>query len=101
MFLAAQQSRAQQLHPRGHRARQLLRIPATGPASHEGFQLRGSLSLYVRIDALNVFDWYNYADYKSDYGSRGTLPANPVTYNPTGNIIGVPRTFKAQLGMRF
>lgn len=67
----------------------------------KNFELHDSLSLYVRFDILNVFDWYNFADYKTNYGSSGTLPANPVTYNTMGNIFGVPRTFKAQVGMRF
>ena len=65
------------------------------------FALPGSVTMYVRMDALNVFNWYNYADYTTNYGSSGTLPANAVTYNPIGNIIGVPRTFKATLGVRF
>jgi outer membrane receptor protein involved in Fe transport len=65
------------------------------------FALPESLSLYVRLDILNVFNWYNFADYNTDYGSSGTLPPNPVTYNTKGNILGVPRTFKAQVGMRF
>lgn len=65
------------------------------------FALPGSLTLYVRFDILNVFDWYNFSDYNTNFGSSGTLPPNAVTYNPTGNILGVPRTFKATLGMRF
>lgn len=65
------------------------------------FTLPGSLSLYVRLDMLNVFNWYNFSNYNTNYGSSGVLPPNPVSYNYTGNIFGVPRTFKAQLGMRF
>jgi hypothetical protein len=67
----------------------------------KSFELHGSLSLYVRLDMLNVFDWYNFADYQTNYGSSGSIPPNAVTYNTTGNIVGVPRTFKAQVGMRF
>ena len=67
----------------------------------KNFELHDSLSLYVRVDMLNVFNWYNFSDYNTNYGSTGTIPANAVTYNATGNIIGVPRTFKAQVGMRF
>jgi len=67
----------------------------------KNFELHDSLSLYVRVDMLNVFNWYNFSDYNSNYGSTGTIPANAVTYNTAGNIIGVPRTFKAQVGMRF
>jgi hypothetical protein len=65
------------------------------------FALPGSLSLYLRVDVLNVFNWHNFADYIADVGSSGTLPPHFVTYNPTGNILGVPRTLKAQIGMRF
>ncbi len=65
------------------------------------FTLPGSLTLYARVDVLNVFNWYNFSDYNTNYGSSGVLPANAVTYNTVGNILGVPRTFKAQLGMRF
>ena len=50
---------------------------------------------------LNLFNWYNFVDYNTNYGSTGAIPANAVTYNTTGNIIGVPRTFKAQVGLRF
>lgn len=67
----------------------------------KNFDLPGGLSLYVRLDALNVFNWTNYFDYVTNYGSTGVLPAHPVAYNPTGNIVGVPRTLKAQMGMRF
>jgi hypothetical protein len=57
--------------------------------------------MYVRIDALNVFNWYNYSDYTTNYGSSGVLRANAVTYDTTGNILGTPRMFKATLGVRF
>ena len=67
----------------------------------KNFEVRDSLSLYVRVDMLNVFNWYNFSDYNTNYGSTGTIPANAVTYNTMGNIIGVPRTFKAQVGLRF
>jgi outer membrane receptor protein involved in Fe transport len=67
----------------------------------KNFELHDSLSLYVRVDMLNVFNWYNFSDYNTNFGSSGTLPANAVTYNTTGNILGVPRTLKAQVGVRF
>jgi len=67
----------------------------------KNIELPGSVSMYLRLDVLNVFDWYNFADYTGHYGSSGALPSNAVTYNTTGNISGVPRTFKAQLGVRF
>ena len=51
--------------------------------------------------ALNIFNWYNYSDYNTNFGSTGVLPANAVTYNPQGNLLGTPRMFKATLGVRF
>ena len=65
------------------------------------FALPGSVTLYVRVDALNLFNWYNYSNYITNYGSTGVLPANAVTYDTTGNILGTPRMFKATLGVRF
>jgi outer membrane receptor protein involved in Fe transport len=58
-------------------------------------------SMYVRFDVLNAFNSSNYSDYRFSWGQNGTRNSNPVTYNPIGNITGVPRTFKASLGMKF
>jgi hypothetical protein len=55
----------------------------------------------VRLDALNVFNSSNYTDYLLSWGQNGVPNSDPVSYNPIGNITGVPRTFKATLGMRF
>lgn len=65
------------------------------------FALPGSVTTYVRVDALNIFNWHNYSDYVTNYGSTGSIPPNAVTYNPIGNIIGTPRMFKATVGVRF
>jgi hypothetical protein len=59
------------------------------------------LALYVRLDLLNVFNNTNYADYRTDYGTTGVPPPNPVTFNQIGNILGTPRTLKLQAGVRF
>jgi hypothetical protein len=53
------------------------------------------------LDMLNVFNNTNYSDYQVDYGSKGNVPANPVTFNQVGNILGVPRTLKLQGGVKF
>ena len=58
-------------------------------------------AVYVRFDVLNVFNSANYSDYLFDWGQNGVPNREPVTYNKIGNITGVPRTFKATLGMRF
>jgi outer membrane receptor protein involved in Fe transport len=63
--------------------------------------LGNALALYVRVDLLNVFNNTNYADYKVDYGTTGVPPPSPVTFNQIGNILGTPRTFKLQAGVRF
>ena len=63
--------------------------------------LRGDLSMYVRLDLLNVFNNTNYSDYNIDYGSSGVPPPHPVTFNQIGNIVGTPRTLKLQGGVKF
>jgi outer membrane receptor protein involved in Fe transport len=63
--------------------------------------LGNSVAMYVRLDLLNVFNNANFVDYVKNYGNTGTLPAHPVTFNQTGNIVGVPRTLKLQAGVRF
>ncbi len=60
------------------------------------FELDG-ISLYGRIDVLNVFNWKNYVDVITT-NNNGTLTAD---YNADGNITGVPRMFKVEVGMRF
>lgn len=60
------------------------------------FDLDG-VQLYGRIDLLNVFNWNNYIDVITT-NEDGTLTAR---YNEIGNITGVPRTVKIEVGMRF
>jgi len=63
--------------------------------------LGNALSVYVRLDLLNVFNNTNYADYRTNYGTNGVPPANPVTFNQIGNLFGTSRTLKLQAGVRF
>ncbi len=66
----------------------------------KNFKVYNSLNAYVRIDLINAFNWHNLVDYQENFGSGGVY--NPqVTYNPTGNITGYPRTLKVSLGMNF
>jgi hypothetical protein len=48
-----------------------------------------------------MFNYKNYSDYITNYGSNGVLNKFPVSYNSIGNITGVPRTFKISMGFRF
>ncbi|WP_066096189.1 TonB-dependent receptor [Xanthomonas massiliensis] len=61
------------------------------------FALPGETTLYARLDILNVFNFENYADinYVDD---NGRLLAS---YNTTGDIVGVPRQVKVEVGFRF
>ena len=60
------------------------------------FELDG-IQLYGRLDLLNVFNWKNYVSVITEV-ENGGLNAE---YNRDGNITGVPRMLKFELGMRF
>jgi outer membrane receptor protein involved in Fe transport len=67
----------------------------------KNFQISHFGLVYVRLDGLNVFNWYNYASTNNNWGTNGVPNSNPVTYNYTGNINGVPRTLKLMAGAKF
>ena len=67
----------------------------------KSLQFGGSTSMYVRFDALNVFNWANYSDYTNTWIQNGAFVSDPVRFNTVGNIAGVPRTFKATMGFKF
>ncbi|WP_445144810.1 TonB-dependent receptor [Dyella sp. Tek66A03] len=67
----------------------------------KNFRIYDGLNAYLRFDLLNAFNWNNYSDYATNFGSSGVLNSRPVTYNPIGNILGVPRTVKLTVGLRF
>jgi outer membrane receptor protein involved in Fe transport len=68
----------------------------------KNFEISHFGSVYVRIDGLNVFNWYNYSDTINNWGGNGVPNPNfPVTYNYNGNINGVPRTLKLMFGAKF
>jgi len=58
----------------------------------------GGLSIYGRLDLLNAFNWKNF-DAVIDRDDTG--PGLDFHYNPTGAIVGVPRTLKFEVGVRF
>ena len=67
----------------------------------KNFDLGYGMKLYGRFDLLNAFNFKNYTDVLTNWGSNGVLNSNPVMYNPTGNITFVPRTIKFTIGMKF
>jgi outer membrane receptor protein involved in Fe transport len=67
----------------------------------KNFQISHYGLVYIRLDGLNVFNWYNYATTNNNWGTNGVPNPNPVTYNYTGNINGVPRTLKLMAGAKF
>jgi hypothetical protein len=67
----------------------------------KNFDIAHFASAYVRLDGLNVINFHNYADTILNFGTNGVANPNPVTYNTTGNIFGVPRTLKLTVGARF
>ena len=65
------------------------------------FIISGDTKIYARFDILNLFNWENYADYNTNWGSGGVLNSDPVTYNKKGNIVYLPRTARFTVGLKF
>jgi outer membrane receptor protein involved in Fe transport len=65
------------------------------------FIITGDTKIYARFDILNLFNWQNFADYTTAWGSGGVFNPNGVTYNKQGNITYLPRTARFTIGMKF
>jgi outer membrane receptor protein involved in Fe transport len=65
----------------------------------KNFRLGDKATLYVRLDALNVFNAKNLVDYNLASDSNGVWTG--ASYNQTGNITGTPRQFRLTLGAKF
>lgn len=68
------------------------------------FNIGEIANFYVRADVLNVFNHDNFADTLRAFGldaNGGRISSDPVRYNKTGNITGVPRTLRLTFGARF
>jgi hypothetical protein len=50
---------------------------------------------------LNVFDFKNYSNVITDWGSGGVPNPRPVRLNTSGDILYVPRTVSIEVGMKF
>jgi outer membrane receptor protein involved in Fe transport len=65
----------------------------------KNFKIGDVAKVYVRVDALNVFNTKSFVDYNIFSGSNGL--ANGATYNANGNISGTPRQFRATFGVKY
>lgn len=64
------------------------------------FNIYKEATVYVRFDVINVFNVKNYIDVIPNAGN-GIVSPTGFNYNPNGNITGVPRELRMQLGARF
>ncbi|HJP99524.1 MAG TPA: TonB-dependent receptor, partial [Rhodanobacteraceae bacterium] len=58
-------------------------------AAMKNIRISDTVYWQLRVDIINAFNYKNLVDVTSTYPTF-----YPISYNPTGNIIGVPRTFK-------
>jgi outer membrane receptor protein involved in Fe transport len=65
----------------------------------KNFELGDMGSMYLRIDALNVFNSHNLVDFIDTVGADGIIVSS--RYAPFGNHTGVPRTIRMSLGVKF
>ncbi len=68
-------------------------------SANKHFDLTRGIDWYIRVDALNIFNYKNY-----DPGGGATSIPYQQTYavvNKDGNIVGVPRTFKFTMGVKW
>ncbi|HKE48972.1 MAG TPA: hypothetical protein VKB52_12980, partial [Rhodanobacteraceae bacterium] len=69
-------------------------------AANKDFDLTAGVMMYLRLDLLNAFNFKNYSDFDTNWGSNGVF--NPVvTPTTNGNMYTVPRTLKITMGVRF
>jgi outer membrane receptor for ferrienterochelin and colicin len=67
----------------------------------KNFDIAGYATAYVRLDALNIFNWGSYSDYIVNWGANGIANPVPVSFNYAGNINGTPRELKLMIGAKF
>jgi outer membrane receptor for ferrienterochelin and colicin len=65
-------------------------------AAIKNVRISDSVVWYLRLDVINAFNYKNLIDVNATYPTFF-----PISYNPTGNITGVPRTFKFTMGVRW
>ena len=65
-------------------------------AAIKNIRISDSVYWYLRLDIINAFNYKNLIDVNATYPTF-----YPIAYNTTGNITGVPRTFKFTMGVRW
>jgi hypothetical protein len=69
-------------------------------AVSKDFDMSAGVTMYVRADLINAFNWKNYSDYNVNWGSDGVF--NPtIALNTIGNMYTYPRLFKLSAGVRW
>ena len=63
----------------------------------KNFELGHGMVLQMRFDALNVLNFRNYNDTIDNFNGSSYRP----TYNPIGDLNGVPRTYKLTADLKF
>jgi len=63
----------------------------------KNIELPHDTSAYVRLDALNVLNIYNFDSSAANWNQSST----PPVYNQTGPILGVPFTLKISAGFKW
>jgi len=66
-------------------------------SANKHFDLTRGIDFYLRLDALNVFNYKNY----DPGGGATSLTNGQAVINKDGNIIGVPRTLKFTMGLKW
>jgi hypothetical protein len=62
--------------------------------------MSAGVTLYIRADLINAFNWKNYSDYNTDWGSDGVFRPT-ISMNTIGNMYTYPRMFKLSAGVRW
>jgi outer membrane receptor protein involved in Fe transport len=69
-------------------------------AINKDFDMTAGVTLYIRADLINAFNWKNYSDYNDDWGHGGVF--NPtISLNTIGNMYTYPRMLKLSAGVRW
>ena len=69
-------------------------------AVNKDIDLSAGMTMYIRGDLLNAFNFKNYSDYAVNWGSNGSYM--PIALlNTTGNMFTLPRTLKLSMGVRW
>jgi outer membrane receptor protein involved in Fe transport len=69
-------------------------------SANKHFDITHGMDLYLRLDVINAFNYKNYDPGGGATSIPNSLPVEAVI-DRHGNIVGVPRTFKFTMGLKF